>query len=735
MGRIKSVDWLLGNIDKVNLVPDMDDKDLGQLCDKVVRGYEIDENSRQDWHRKTEDGLKVAKQLADKKTFPWTNAANVKYPLIATASIQFAARAYPQIIQGNDIVKTQVLGKDRDGAKEARAKRISQHMSWQLLEQMPEWERDMDQLLHGLPVMGTYFKKTFFNTLYKRNQSISLNPFEVVVNLKHKGTLDTCRRITHKIMLYKNEVIERENIKLFVEGIADKFVSDKDIDEQELFLEQHCWYDMDGDGYEEPYIVTVHYDSRSVARIVANYDIDTIDFSESYKVNRISPVQYFTKFSFIPSPDGEFYDIGFAHLLGPINEAMSTLINQLLDAGSLSNTGGGFISKGLRWNGGRLQFELGEWKPVDAIGMSLKDAILPLPVREPSQVLFQLLGLLNEAGNKLASVSDTMAGEMPSQNTPATTTLAMIEQGLKVFTAIYKRLYRSLKEEFKKLYRLNGIYMEKEEYYRFMDEQGVVFRKDYGTTDLDITPVADPTMSSEAQRLARANALLQTLPMNPTPEGKAEILYQYYDSIGAKNLDKLMNMAKIQQMNENPPPNPDMMKLELDTQKAKDDIDIRMHDIECKKMEAVAKVMKLEAEIDLIKAQTMETIAKAEAVEPGTQLDQYKLYLDNMKAEQQHERELKKIGLDKAETGEESKEVVNGGETDTTDTEGSSSGMASEPNNEGSVGMPKGGEVSTPGIPNERTNLDVALSGSNGDANYLDIGEDLRSESNLGNGG
>jgi chaperonin GroES len=645
MGKnAKPVSWLIDNLDKVNLVDDLEDRVINKISTRVLNGYELDLASCSEWHKKTEDGLKVAKQIAEKKTFPWPGAANIKFPLIATASIQFAARAYPQIIQGNDIVRATVVGSDDTGAKEQRAKRVSQHMSWQLLDQMEEWEPGMDQLLHGLPVMGTYFKKTFFDPLYQRNRSIALTPFEVVVNIKHKGTLETCRRISQQIYLYKNEVIERENAGIYRADCAEHMTNQVNDDEsvQELFIEQHCWYDLDGDGYEEPYIVTLHHDSGYICRILANYDAGQMDVRND-KLVKIEPIPYFTKFTFIPSPDGEFYDIGFAHLLGPINEAMSTLINQLLDAGSLANTGGGFISKGLRWNGGRLSFELGEWKPVDTVGMSLKDAILPLPVREPSSTLFQLLGLLNDTGQKLASVSDAMAGEMPSQNTTATTTLAMIEQGLKVFTGIYKRVFRSLKQEFAKLYRLNSVYLEEEEYFRVMDSQMAVFQKDYALDDLDIVPVADPTMASEAQRLARAQALLQTMEMNPDPMGKIEILRQYYDAIGAKNIDQLLNVEQIKQQMENPPPNPDMLRLQLETQKAKDTMDAKLHELEHAETELQAKVNLLEKQADLLTAQTMKTIAEAEAVEPGMQFEQYKMQVAQISEERKMELEHKKL--------------------------------------------------------------------------------------------
>jgi chaperonin GroES len=721
----KSVDWLLGNIDMVNLVPKLDEETQKRISKRVLSGYETDIQSRSEWEKKTEDGLKVAKQIAEKKSFPWQGAANVKFPLIATASLQFAARAYPQIVNGSDIVKAQVLGDDPQGTKEQRAKRVSQHMSWQLTEQMTDWEPDMDQLLHGLPVMGTYFKKTFYDPLYQRNRSIALTPFEVVINLKHKGTLDTCRRISHKIYLYKNQVLEREAADLFVGGSAEK-MTEQMSDEappQELFVEQHCWYDLDEDGYEEPYIVTIHHTSGHICRMVPNYDLQGVTLRQNGKVAKIDAVQYFTKFSFIPSPDGEFYDVGFAHLLGPINEAMSTLINQMLDAGSLANTGGGFIAKGLRWQGGRLNFELGEWKTVDTVGMSLKDSIMPLPVAQPSSVLFQLLGLLNDQGQKLAAVSDAMSGEMPSQNTPATTTLAMIEQGLKVFTAIYKRVFRALKEEYKKIYRLNGLYLDETEYFRLLDTQIAISQRDYALDDLDIAPVADPTMSSEAQRLARANALLQTMQLNPDPMGQMEILRQYYDAIGAKNLDRLLDINKMTQQMLNPPPNPEAIKLELEVQKAKDEADLKLDEAEVKRMEAVARIQKLEAEIEQIKASTMKTLAEAEAVEPGQQMDYYRMISDDLHKNLAHDREMKKLELGAAD-----------GERSGDDTEGAATGMVELSDDESSDG---GSTIPAGAVPEQTPdggNIESQLAGTDGNADYASIGSNLRSQFAAGDG-
>ena len=271
MAKIKrgSVEKLYAQTEKINLVDTLDATQASEIVSKALRGYDIDQHSRKDWMETAEEGLKIAEQIIDEKTFPWPGAANIKYPMVATAAIQFASRAYPQILDSKGgFVKARVYGQDPTGQKEAKAKRVSGHMSWQLQEQMVEWEPEMDTLLHCLPVVGTWFKKTYRCAVKERNVSENVNPFALVVNNKHKGDLTTCRRITHEIWLYKNDVIEREFAGIFAADTSTHFRVDVD-DEAELFLEQHMWFDLDGDGYEEPYIATIHRESQTLARFVA----------------------------------------------------------------------------------------------------------------------------------------------------------------------------------------------------------------------------------------------------------------------------------------------------------------------------------------------------------------------------------------------------------------------------------------------------------------------------------
>ena len=276
-----------------------------------------------------------------------------------------------------------------------------------------------------------------------------------------------------------------------------------------IVLEQHCFLDLDKDGYPEPYVVVVEKESREVLRIAARFNTEGVQVDEKGKVVSITPDEYYTKYSFFPNPDGGFYDIGFGRLLGPINASVDTIINQLTDAGTLSNLQSGFIGKGLRIKMGDTKFTPGEWKAVNATGTDIKSQIFPLPVREPSEVLFKLLSMLSQSAKELASVAEIFVGKMPGQNTPATTTMASIEQGMKLFTAVYKRVYRSLAKEFQKIYKLNRIYLDPQVELEILDEP--VEQSDYLGNEKDVIPSADPSAASSQERIQKAQQLMQLL--------------------------------------------------------------------------------------------------------------------------------------------------------------------------------------------------------------------------------
>jgi chaperonin GroES len=494
-------------IGQPNIVPLLPPEVVSKIGMEVTRGYDADDSSRADWSRMMKTAMDLAMQVTQEKSWPWPKAANVKYPLITTAAIQFSARAYPAIVQGEQVVKGMVMGPDPDGEKKKRADRIGHHMSYQLLEQIEDWDEDTDKLLLQMAIVGCAFRKTYFDTTLGRPRS-EMVPAKYVV-YDHATPFKDLRRISQWLPLYKNDVIERVRGDVFVDvQLGTPVGATNDEDAPHEFIEQHCWYDLDDDGYKEPYIVTVVKETSEVARIVARFDEDGIYLNSKGEVAKIEPVSYWTKYPFMPNPDGGSYDVGLGLLLNPINETINTVLNQLLDAGTLANTGGGFIGTGLGLKSGKASFTPGEFKPVDSKAGKIADSIYHMQFPGPSPVLFQLLGMLIEAGKDISSVKDILTGEQQVNQT-ATTTLALIEQGLKAFTAIYKRVHRSLKKEFAKLFRLNRLYLQPEDYYRFQDKSEPIYLQDYQGDGTDVAPVSDPNLVSDAQELARADALMQ----------------------------------------------------------------------------------------------------------------------------------------------------------------------------------------------------------------------------------
>jgi chaperonin GroES len=554
-----------------NIAADLDTETLSKIGVRVVKEFDIDEDSRSDWKEKTERAMDLAMQVAKEKQFPWPRAANVIFPLMTTASIQFAARAYPAIVQNRSVVKGVVIGPDDGqpvidpqtqqpamqmgpdgqpqpvwqvppGAKQNRADEIGAHMSWQLLDEMPEWESETDTLLHILPIVGCDFRKSYFDPGKARNCSLRVSAMKLTINYKARS-LETAPRLTEELEFYPNEIEEKFRSDEWIEpetpfGIATGG-QDGDEDAPHIFLEQHRWWDLDDDGYREPYIVTVHKESNQVVRIVVRYEESGVHFRESdHKVARIDPVHYYTKYDFLPNPDGGIYGIGFGQLLRPINEAVNTTLNQMIDAGTLQNTGGGFIGKGLSMNAGAIRFSLGEYKVVNVAGGTVRENIIPMVWPGPSTVLFELLGMLIEAGKEIASIKDVLTGENAGgPNTPATTTLAIIEQGLKVFSAIYKRVHRGLKAELAKLYRLNRVYGEQEAQYKVGNEWRTINRQDYEQGS-GVEPISDPTMVSDMQRLGRAQFLMQFM-QDPMCDPH-EIRHRILTAASIDNIDKVL---------------------------------------------------------------------------------------------------------------------------------------------------------------------------------------------------
>jgi len=630
MDEIKQLD-IKDILATANVATLLDKADLLAIGDEVIRGFDSDLTSRSDWEEDLTRWTELSLQVTKAKTYPWPNAANVKFPLLATAAMQFAARAYPTLVPSDGkVVKCKVIGSDPDGQKAARAQRVSTHMSYQVLYQMEDWEEDMDKLLLSLPIAGTCFKKTYFDSNKQKNVSKLILPKNLVVNYFTRS-LEEAERISEIIYLTERQIIERQKKKVFLdielngpgeapENYPQGNLTDTTEDNTVPYtiIEQHCFFDLDGDGYSEPYIVTVDRNSKDVLRIVARFDSEGVVLGEDSEIQSIEPLHFYTKYSFIPNPDGGFYDIGFGRLLGPINESADTLINQLIDAGSLSNLQAGFIGKGLRIKMGEARFTPGEWKAVNAVGDDLKKQIFPLPVREPSDVLFKLLDLLLKSGKELASVAEIFVGKMPGQNTPATTTMATIEQGMKVFTAVYKRVYRSLAKEFRKLYHLNKQYLNPEEEVQILDEP--VQQSDYLGSPDDIIPGADPTAVSSQEKQAKVQAVMQILQLGTVDPMWATQLYMEAHEIAGwqqgvhqpqPKADPKMEAIKAKAQVDQQKAQTDMMmaqqKMQLESASKEQEMQIKQRmagmELQMKQMQAILDAHKAQADLGAKQAQ------------------------------------------------------------------------------------------------------------------------------------
>lgn len=634
-------------LEQVNIAEKLDKEVLLKMGDEVYDGYRMDLQSKAAWDKQVDDWVKLAAQIREEKSYPWIKSSNVKYPLLATAAMQFAARAYPSLIPADGkVVQFRVVGADPQGMKAARADKLAKHMNFQLMEDMSDWEEEMDRLLIQLPIVGCMFKKTYFNPILKRNESKLVGPKDLVVNY-WASSLDQAHRKTEILLLTKNQVKELQMAEVFLDVELDEPQSRPEMPSKSdvhgntppsktdsstpyVFLEQHTFWDLDDDGYQEPYVITIEESTKKVFRVVARYDSDGINQNEKQEVVSIQPVEYYTKYGFIPNPDGGFYDIGFGHLLGPINDSANTLINLLVDAGTLANLQSGFIGKGLRLKTGETRLTPGEWRPVNATGDDIKKQIFPLPVKEPSEVLFKLLGLMLESGRELASVAEIFTGKMPGQNTPATTTNTAVEQGMKVFTAIYKRTYRSLTREFKKIFRLNSLYDENfEKANMILDEP--IAKEDYDIKAYDVCPTADPTAVSTTQKLMKAQGLMELLPL-----GTINIME------ATKRILEAQEQPNINAVMQQPQPQVDP-KVQAMQMKGQMDQESHQMDMQQKQLDAQMKAQEMQMNLKF----------KAQEQQMDMQLKQMEIQLEAMKAQLEVKHSTMEHQLDVAKSARE----------------------------------------------------------------------------------
>ena len=617
-----------------NLAEQIPEKDLEDIGIKVIREFDLDKNSRLDWEERTEESMKLALQVVEAKSFPWPNAANVKFPLLTIAALQYHARAYPALLPSTNVVKCKMNAKDVDGSLAQQAKRIEDHMSFQMLEEDENWEDQMDRVLITQPIIGCAFKKTYYNAIKGYNCSENILAKDLVVPYFAKS-LETATRISHILYMTENDIYERTVRGIYIkQDLSKAFVTtpdglqqaqDKaqglteatqDPDKPYELIEQHRFLDLDGDGYAEPYIVVVDRHSKKVLRVVARFFLDSVEFGKDNKILSIKAENYFTKFPFIPSPDGGFYDLGFGVLLGPLNKSINTLINQLIDAGTMSVTGGGFLSRGIKIKSGNFSFAPNEWKPVESTGDDLRKGIMPLPVREPNQVLFTLLSLLINYGERIGGSVDILVGENPGQNTPAETSRTMAEQGMKIFSGIFKRTHRGMRDEFRKWFRLNQLYLDKAKQYGDKTISPQDYQGDVGT----ITPASDPNMVSDSQRVMQAQSMMAAMASQPGLYNAYKVNKRYLESMRVQEIEEVLPDPKGP--NKLPPFTPPkvqeaQVKVQGKMQEVQSKEKISQGQLQLKMADLMQQSQINQATVQKLEAETLYLLEQADGVKDG----------------------------------------------------------------------------------------------------------------------
>ena len=534
-----------------NLAEEIPDRELSRIASDLIGEFEANKSSRQEWEDTYKNGLELLGFNYDERTTPFRGATGVTHPLLAEAATQFQAQAFNELLPAGGPVKTYVLGKDTR-EKQDQSMRVRQFMNYYITNVMEEYTPDMDQMLFYLPLAGSTFKKTYFDETMDRAVS-KFVPAENLVVPYDTSDLDTCPNTTQVIRMDLNDLRKRQvaGVYLDIDVIPSQSdVSDirsetdriegfepSQIDYDCTLLE--CHVDLDLEGYEDlgqdgeptgikiPYIVTLSEDNGQVLSIRRNFNED-----DPLK----KKIQYFTHFKFLPGFG--FYGLGLIHTIGGLSRTATTALRQLIDAGTLANLPAGFKARGLRIRDDDEPLQPGEFRDVDAPGGAIRDSLMPLPFKGPDQTLFNLLGFVVQAGQRFATITDMKVGD-GNQNAAVGTTIAMLEQGSRVMSAVHKRLHYALRQEFKILARVMGDSLPQEYPYSVSGDDATIMASDFDQR-VDVVPVSNPNVFSQAQRIALAQSKLQLATQAPDMHNMHEIYRDMYESLGVTDVDRIM---------------------------------------------------------------------------------------------------------------------------------------------------------------------------------------------------
>ena len=550
-----------------NLAEFLMDSDLMRLAKDVLSSIEADKESRSEWEKTYVDGLKyLGMKFDESRSSPFQGSTGVIHPILAEAVTQFQAQAYKEMLPAKGPVKTEIIGA-RTPEVEAQASRVEEFMNFYILNVMQEFDPELDMMLFYLPLAGSAFKKVYYDTAMNKAMSKFIQPQDLVVPYEATDIF-TAERVTHVLQMSKNEIRKQQlsgfyrDVELTggsynltrdeieeqideIEGMEPGYNNDRDhtVYEVHTVLDLPGYEDMDAQGrptgLKLPYIITIDEPSQRVLSIRRNYlENDAL----KQKVN------YFVQYKFLPGLG--FYGLGLSHMIGGLAKASTSILRQLIDAGTLANLPAGFKARGMRIRDEDDPLQPGEFRDIDTTGGSLKENLIPLPIKEPSNVLMQLLGLLVDSGKRFASIADMNVGDM-NQAMPVGTTVALLERGTKVMSAIHKRLHYSQRVEFQLLAKVFADYLPPSYPYLTGTGPQEVKLQDFDGR-VDIIPVSDPNIFSQSQRITMAQELLQLVQSNPEihgPQGMYEAYRRMYAALGIDNVEGLLQPPA-------PPPTP-----------------------------------------------------------------------------------------------------------------------------------------------------------------------------------
>ncbi len=534
-----------------NLAEEMPDRELQRIASELLGEYDANKASRQDWEDAYANGLELLGFTYEERTQPFRGASGVTHPLLAEAATQFQAQAFNELLPPAGPVRTVVMGSETR-EKVAQAQRVKTFMNYYITNVMEEYTPDMDQMLFYLPLAGSTFKKTYYDETLGRAVS-KFVPAENLVVPYETADLESCPNITQVVRMSLNDLRKRQLAGLYldvevipaqreitgVESEIDRIdgVEPSQIDYDCTILE--CHVDLDLEGYEDlgedgeptgirvPYIVTLSMDNGQVLSVRRNYREED-DLKKK--------IQYFTHYKFLPGFG--FYGLGLIHTIGGLSRTATAALRQLIDAGTLSNLPAGFKARGLRIRDDDDPLQPGEFRDVDAPGGAIRDSLMPLPFKGPDQTLFNLLGFVVQAGQRFATITDLKVGD-GNQQAPVGTTIAMMEQGSRVMSAVHKRLHYAMRQEFKILARVMSEYLPQEYPYSVAGGDQNIMAKDFDDR-VDVIPVSNPNVFSQAQRIMLAQTKLQLAAQAPEIHNMHEVFRDMYEALGVSDADRLM---------------------------------------------------------------------------------------------------------------------------------------------------------------------------------------------------